>query len=339
MNRACVLALLLLLEPATLLALDVEISLPPRPSGSLKGAEFARSIADLPLKEREETILAEVKKGNIPPFLRKFVPVNVADGSRKATYFVAPDYLAIGSDDDYFLTPLTPQAAQKVADLLGCTLPTPKMVDDIYGAATIKLAPAPIPPSTAMTTVPVFLRHNETVLAQGRGRPPGPLAAGHKKDVVIARKVLEVPGRVAIYGWHRAIGDPIQPLYAGHTAEWVDYSHGIRLVHRQMIVDGQSRPVAGVLADPATAPLISHEGAIPKARYEIAGLPAGVQPPAPMAWPDETIEEFRLDRGVRVVINRPKADPGSSPRSIGSNRVAGPIRRAWAAGPGLTSDR
>ena len=44
-------------------------------------------------------------------------------------------------------------------------LPTTKMVDDIYANATVKLTPAPIPPSPAMTTVAVFLRHNEIVRA------------------------------------------------------------------------------------------------------------------------------------------------------------------------------
>ena len=61
-----------------------------------------------------------MKGGNVPPFLRTFVPGRGRPlGAVKATYFVAPDYLAVGSDDDYFLTPLTPETAQKVADLLG----------------------------------------------------------------------------------------------------------------------------------------------------------------------------------------------------------------------------
>ena len=49
-------------------------------------------------------------------------------------FFVAPDYLAVGTDEDYLLTPMTPMIAQRIADRLGCTLPTRKMVDDIYAA-------------------------------------------------------------------------------------------------------------------------------------------------------------------------------------------------------------
>ncbi len=198
------------------------------------------------------------------------VTVTLGVGKTTATYFVTPDYLAIGSDQDYFLTPLSPDTAQKIADLAGCSLPTPKMVDDIYAAAGVKLTPEPIPPSRAMTTVPVFLRHNEMVRAQRntRGKPVGALVAGHKKDVVIANVVFAKEGKVAIYGWHKPDAKPIQPLYTGHTANWVDYSHGIRLVWRRMTVDGKDKTVDEVLADPSLAPLLSNEGVMHQSRYE-----------------------------------------------------------------------
>ncbi|MGO9916848.1 MAG: hypothetical protein ACLQIB_19385 [Isosphaeraceae bacterium] len=247
------------------------LDLPPRPPAAQKGTAFARSIAHLPRPEREARILAEVKAGNVPPFLRALVPVTVRNAATTATYFVTPDYLAIGSDDDYFLTPLSPGMAQKIADLAGCCLPTPKMVDDIYAAATLKLTPEPIPPSPAMTTVPVFLRHNEMVCIQrkDRGKAPGELVAGHKKDVVIANVVFAKEGKVAIYGWHKRNGKPIQPLYTGHTANWVDYSHGIRLVQRRMTVDGQDKTIEEVLADAKLAPLLSNEGVMRGSRYRI----------------------------------------------------------------------
>lgn len=246
------------------------LSLPPRPATAVGGTAFAQSIAELPRIEREARILAEVEAGNVPPFLRALVPVAVGVGKTKITYFVTPDYCAIGSDQDYFLTPLSPGTAQKIADLTGCSLPTPKMVDDIYAAAAVKLAPEPIPPSRAMTTVPVFLRHNEMVRAQRKDRhkPLGVLVAGHKKDVVIANVIFAKEGKVAIYGWHKPDAKPIQPLYTGHTANWVDYSHGIRLVLRRMTVNGKDKMIDEVLADPELAPLLSNEGAMRKSRYE-----------------------------------------------------------------------
>jgi hypothetical protein len=278
------------------------LDLPTRPPNARKGAEFASSIRDLSLKEREESILTEIKAGNMPTSLRTLVPVFVKSGSIELTYFVAPDYLAVGSDDDDFLVPLSPGTAQKVADLLGCTLPTPRMVDDIYAKATLKLTPEPIPPSAAMTTVPVFLKHHEMILAQRKNAPPGPLVAGHKKDVVIANRVFATRGKVAIYGWHRAVDQPIQPLYTGHTSAWVDYSHGIRLVQRKMLVNGQPRPIEDVLADPQLAPLLSSDGVMSRTRYPIA---EEEEKKPPKAAPGSAIDVLPFEPGVRVVIDRP----------------------------------
>jgi len=50
--------------------------------------------------EREPIALKEILAGDVPDFLKKFVPINVSviDSNGKnihATYFVAPDYLSI----------------------------------------------------------------------------------------------------------------------------------------------------------------------------------------------------------------------------------------------------
>ena len=168
------------------------------------------------------------------------------DKTNIATFFVAPDYLAIGSDENYFLAPISPGTAQRIADKLNCVLPTRKMVDAIYAAAEVKLAPAPIPPSAAMTTVPVFAQHNETIRAQRmaltNSHPLGALVAGHKKDVVISARLAGVTNKVAIYGWHQTNGVAIQPLYLGHVSWWVDYSQCIRLVSQTMLVNGEKKP-------------------------------------------------------------------------------------------------
>jgi hypothetical protein len=270
------------------------LELPPRPETALTGIAFAESISTLSLPERERNVIEAVKSGNVPSFLRKLVPVTVKNGTDTATYFVAPDYVAIGSDDDYFLTPLSPATAQAIAERLGCSLPTTRMVDDIYAQATIKLTPAPIPPSAAMTTVPVFLKHNAMVLLQRKAKPSVGLVAGHKKDVVIATKVFATPGKVAIYGWHKIDGKPIQPLYTGHTAAWVDYSHGIRLVQRRMTVNRESKTIDEILVNPRLAPLLSREGPMPQSRY-------------PVSDGGEVVESLWIDPGVRITINRAAA--------------------------------
>jgi hypothetical protein len=298
------------------------LNLPPRGTNALGGKAFAEKVSALSFAEREQEILNEVLAGNVPALFRKFCPVTVmniaGDKTNIATFYAAPEYLAIGSDEDYFLTPISPNTAQRIADQLGCVLPTRKMVDAIYASAEVKLAPAPIPPSAAMTTVPVFVQHNEMVRTQRvafvKEHPLGALVAGHKKDVVISRQLSSVTNRVAIYGWHQTNGAAIQPLYLGHTAAWVDYSHGIRLVQRDMMVNGEAKTVADVLADPRLCGLISDEDVITNARYPTNPVSPAASAKIDLPWPEkftasphfgEMIREIELPNDVRILINSP----------------------------------
>ena len=265
--------------------------LPPRPADAPSGSAFVERVAGLSLAEREQEIRAQFAAGNVPAFCRNFVEVKVTrriDGQEHtALWRVAPEYLAIGSDDDFFLAPVTPDTARALAETVDCTLPTRRMVDEIFAAATVKLTPAPLPPSPAMTTVPVFLEHNAIVRQQraADAHPAGSLVAGHKKDIVLTPQLAGALGKVAIYGWHRTDGTAIQPLYIGHTAAWVDYSHGARFVQRTLTVDGAATTIDAVLADPKLAALLSDEG--------------------PFATPAEQVTELTFEPGVRAVMNAP----------------------------------
>jgi hypothetical protein len=232
----------------------------PRALNLLDGKAFADSIADLATKEREAAIFAEVSKGNIPPFQRTFVDIKVASEKHAIVYQVTPDYFAIGSDHDYVRMPLTPVCAKKVADAMGCVLPTRKMVNDIYQQSAIKLEPRPL--TEQREAMKTFMQHNDIIREQMTEKSPGQLVAGHKKDIVISNKLKEKPNRVAIYGWHKLDGKPIQPLYTGHGDFYVDYSHGIRLIKRECLVDGKPMKIDEVLKDPERCDLLSDEGVI-----------------------------------------------------------------------------
>ena len=78
--------------------------------------------------------------------------------------------------------------------------------------------------------------------------------------MVISNRLTQKPGRIAIYGWHKADGKPIQPLSTVHGAGYADYSHGIRLVSEKVLVDGKLCSVYDILKDPELAPLLSDEG-------------------------------------------------------------------------------
>lgn len=243
------------------------LRLPPRAPDAPGGRAFAQTLVGLEREEREARLIAEVLRGNVPDFQRQLVPVSVTNVIRgvthRATIFVAPDYLAVGSDVDYFLAPLTLATAQRVAAATDTHLPTRRIVDAIHAAASLKLTPQPIPPTKEMITLPVFAQHNELVWEQRNAslaqHPLGTLVAGQKKDVVWTPQLITKPGKVAIYGWHRTNGVAIQPLYLGHADSWVDYSHGIRLVHRVAKLDGADKAVAEIMADAKLSALLSDE--------------------------------------------------------------------------------
>ena len=229
-----------------------------------------KRIAELPRDKREEVLLSEFKAGNLPEFLRSFkrICVKAIDSKGRehtAVYEVMPDYLAVGSDKDFVRTPLTPMTAQPIADAFEYSLPTRKMVNDIYEQAEVKLEPKPL--TEKREAVETFIRHNSIIEGQRAGKPLGALVAGIKKDVVITNMLLEKPDHVAIYGWHKLDGRPIQPLTTVHINWYVDYSHGIRLVKRSMLVDGNPRDIRDVLADPELCVLLSDEGPIRQPYY------------------------------------------------------------------------
>lgn len=239
----------------------------PRAAGAIGGAEFARRIESLTPREREAAIVQEITSGNVPSFLRTLVPVRAemvgADGVRHvAEYYVTPDYLSVGDDGDFFRVPMTPMTARAVADAWGCRMVTRKVVDDVYRAAEVKLAPQPL--TERREAAATFFVHHQ-MIEQRRtawGLPGGALVAGIKKDVVVSNRLREKPGRVAIYGWHKPDGSAIQPLTIVHAAEYVDYSHGVRLMGRTVVVDEARRAVDDVLRDAALNGLLSDEGVI-----------------------------------------------------------------------------
>lgn len=243
--------------------------IPAAPPQPLSGAQFADSIFNMDRHVRERAILDQLLKGNLPAFLRKLAPVtlehrNPSGKVLAATIFAMPEYLAIGEDDDFLRIPMNLHTAVAVAERFGFLLPTRKMVDAIYSQCTSCFSPQPLPAGPRMTSTEYYQMHNSMIEHQSRARgfAFGSLAAGHKKDVVVTNRLIARPGQIAIYGWHRAIGDPIQPLSTVHGAGYADYSHGIRLVSRLALVEGGLRPVTDILLDKAFANVLSDEGTI-----------------------------------------------------------------------------
>jgi hypothetical protein len=248
---------------------DLTRGIPAASPDALTGSQFAESVLNIDRHERERAILDQLVAGNLPSFLRKLVPVKLryelASGKEDSvTIFVMPEYLAIGSDGDFLRIPMNLHTATAVANRFGFVLPTRKIVDAIYDQSGCHFTPQPLPAGPQMTSTEYYRMHNTMIdkQSQSLGFPLGALVSGHKKDVVLTNRLVTHPGQIAIYGWHRAKGAPIQPLSTVHGAGYADYSHGIRLVAKMAMIDGNLRPVSEILHDSKLARVLSDEGPI-----------------------------------------------------------------------------
>jgi len=212
----------------------------------------------------------QIVSGNYPHHVFRWVTIHTqlqvdSVTTLRASYQVTSDYLSIGTDADWSRVPLTAMAAQQIADSFQCFLPTRKIVDDIYQAARVKLAPMPM---FAFRDSPVTMYQHHLIIEGLRNGRKG-LIAGIKKDVVIAALLTRSakPNRIAIYGWHQLNGKPIQPLYAGHVNWYADYSHGVRLVKRTIQINGRPYDYVQVMQDPVLRKLICDEADCDVYRY------------------------------------------------------------------------
>ena len=215
---------------------------------------------------RDNAIINELARGNMPSFLQDLRPVVIRGkdsrgASTEIVVCVTPDYLALGSDRDFVRVPLGLPAAASIAGRFGMMLPTSRMVDAIYAQASVKLSPKPMQAGPQMSSTSYFVQHNQTIEAQRGGRMG--LISGHKKDVVMANRMASNPGRVAIYGWHRSNGNPIQPVSTVHGASYADYSHGIRLVSRTAYLNGRAVDLEDLLSSGRYAYLLNSDGPMP----------------------------------------------------------------------------
>jgi hypothetical protein len=244
-------------------------SIPLRAFQALTGSQFVEYVSDMDPQQREQAVLSQLFEGNLPGFLRRLVPVKLkyeqANGKAlAATIFVMPEYLAIGSDSDFLRIPMNLHTVIAIANRFAFVLPTRKIVDAIYDQSDYHYVPQPLAAGPRMRSTEYYRIHNAMIDKQSRafGIPPGALVSGHKKDVVLTSRLSGQPGQIAIYGWHRGPGAPIQPLITVHGARYADYSHGIRLVSEMAMIGGKLRSVHDILENSLMANVLSDEGRI-----------------------------------------------------------------------------
>jgi hypothetical protein len=253
--------------------------IPKRVSQAPTGSKVMEQLLEAGETERDNAVVQQVLSGNLPSFLRQLTPVGlggVLAGGKQVLIIicVTPDYLALGDDHDFVRVPMGLPAAARVANELGFLLPTTTMVDAIYQQAKVQMAPSPMKPTRQMSSTSYLLRHNQTVGRQRArlGRSLTELTAGQKKDIVLSNRLRSKPGRVAIYGWHRPNGVPIQPLSTVHGARYADYSHGVRLVSKTAYINGKRFALADIMRDDELARIVNKEGPIDNVRGLMSSL-------------------------------------------------------------------
>lgn len=160
--------------------------------------------------------------------------LTLQDNKNKLEIPVTSDYLSI----EGLRISLMPATAQKVANFFGCILPTKKLVDKIWEASDIKLNPKSM--SSNRGSLDTLRAHNDHINSQIGNRVFN-IVSGHKKDIVINNKMPQ--GKVIIYGWHYPNGKAIQPESSVHGDFYKDYSHGTRLINRNILLNGVNKDI------------------------------------------------------------------------------------------------
>lgn len=240
--------------------------MPEKPSAPVPGGKaLLADYREAPIPKREEAVLDALSRGYFPDYMRTLKPITIQENGHTLTFWVTPDYVSIGNNEDAVIIPLSFVSARKIVNSWGFIIPTPKMVDAIFHQAECVLWPRIFKPATEMVSVAWLEAHNDLIRSQRLlDLDFSRLAAGHKKDIVLSPRLMHRGKKIAIYGWQNIrAGENIQPLSTWHGERYVDYSHGLRLVGAWGMLDGRLVSMREVLADPNLSSLVSREGPVP----------------------------------------------------------------------------
>lgn len=233
----------------------IKMNLPARPRSAESGSQIVARLQNENGTSRDQKVLEQVLAGNIPDSFRALEEVTISTPRGQLTLCVSSDYLSVGSNQDSVRFPLGMSAISNLFQRTNMVLPTKAIVDAAYAQADIKLTPSPKTPNNQMETTRYIAEHDATIDSQLGSRQG--FIAGHKKDVVLSDRLLSRPGKIAIYGWHRSAGDPIQPVSTVHHSNYADYSQGVRWVSDKARLGDEIVSVADLVSDSAVGPAIT----------------------------------------------------------------------------------
>jgi hypothetical protein len=268
------------LRPADRAVLVGDVSVPVEhyrhlPASRLTGWDFMLQADSLGFWPLDSAIVSEVLAGNVPQAMRSFRKVVIHTAVTDSVpalaephtieLLVLPDYVMIGTDEDYVRMPMSPLAAQAIARELDCSLPTAYIVDRINDVAEGRLDIFAFRPRGNRNSDPiVYQDHNHVLMRmfEMRGYRLGQFISGLKKDIIQTcwrHLSPQYPHEVVIYGWHHPDGHPQQPMFLRHADYYADYSHGVRLVSNHVLVDGVHYNLPDLLRHPVLYALLSDE--------------------------------------------------------------------------------
>jgi len=222
--------------------------LDPSTCKSNKYCGFGPGKPNVPDINKEIAFMKQFFAGNTPSFMHFLRPVTMTANGISITLFVTPEVLSVGNDEDYMRFPLSPLAGKFIGDKFDMSLPTKGIVDALYRAADVKLAARGLVADATIAKDGMHQEgagfswhHNEIIDGQLQAANKFDdhqihLFAGHKKEPIISTYAAQNPGKLDFYGLYGANGVAIQRNPA-HGWTYADYSHGLRLVHKSVILE------------------------------------------------------------------------------------------------------
>lgn len=237
--------------------------------------------------ERNEYILNAIRNHQYDvPF--GTVTSQTPDGKHTAKFQVFADALKI----DGIRINVSAALAQQIADLLGCSLPTAKLMDLTFMQRDVTLPPFPAAKIgvnlSVMDSTEAMIKESQMIdsALAAQGNPTG-IINTVGKGWVLDNGMLDAFGKPKLlsgvpmavnYGWafeNTYDGQKFDPSASApslvrviqgrgyrHDCKHTDYSQMCLLVDRNCTVDGQNADLLDVFKDPELAKLASHEGVL-----------------------------------------------------------------------------
>jgi hypothetical protein len=200
------------------------------------------------IKDREEFIARCVQEQDYGPI--EWGTIVSTQRGHEARFTVFCDALKIAG----VRVNASDRLQRRIAEMLGCSLLTPKLADLIWCQRAVTLKPHPMKISSSTAAM---IQHSERI-DHALAAHKGGLVCTVGKHWVIDHPRWTIPGRAINYGWHfegssfegikgelaaTGVCRVIQGRGRRHDPSHVDYSQTVVLVRNEVVVDGSTTTV------------------------------------------------------------------------------------------------